>query len=215
MSGPDRDGWMVAMKKEMLSFPEKDVYELLPLPQGKKAIGCKWAYCTRSADASNPCRKKDRLIAKGFLQRPGIDYHETYAPSTRPETVWFLLSHIIREKWESCQMDIMTEFLNSQLADEMYPRQPEGFIDDKHPDWVWRGKASLCGLKQAPREWNHLLTKELLSYGFEQSKNYLVLFTHKSNGKIQGALVVHVDDIILAGVKIFVDDIRNRLQGQF
>lgn len=215
MAGPDCASWMAAMKKEMLSLLEKDVYELVPLPKGKKAIGCWWHYRTKAADASTPSRKKARLVAKGFLQRAGVDYHETYAPSTRPETVRFLLSHIVEENWDSCQMDIMTAFLNCQLADEIYLRQPEGFVDDDHPDWVWRVKASLYGLKQAPREWNHLLTKELVAYGLEQSTNDPVLFTYKTDGKITGALVVHVDDIILAGVKTFVADMKSKLQGRF
>lgn len=109
----------------------------------------------------------------------------------------------------------MTTFLNSQLTDNIYLHQPEGFVDSKHPDWVWRVKESLYGLKQVPCEWNHLLTSELPSYGFEQSKNDPVLFTHKVGDKIQGALVVHVNDIILAGVKTFVKSIKVKLQGQF
>lgn len=92
-------------------------------------------------------------------------------------------------------MDIMTAFLNSLLT--------EGFVDAEHPDWVWRVKASLYGLKQAQREWNHTLTKELVSYGLEQSKNDPVLFIYKVSGKVLGALVVHVNDIILAGGQVF------------
>lgn len=112
-------------------------------------------------------------------------------------------------------MDIMTAFFNSLLTEEIYLRQPEGFVDAEHPDWVWRVKASLYGLKKAPREWNHTLTKELVSYGLEQSKNDPVLFIYKVSGKVLGALVVHVDDIILAGVNSFVDDMKSKLQARF
>lgn len=203
MTSVDRDAWMTAMKKEMESLIEKDVFDLVPLPKRKKAIGCRWAYRTKPSDSLTPSQKKARLVAKGFLQRPGIDYQETYAPSTRPETVRFLLSQIVNEKWESCQMDIMTAFFNSLLTEEIYLRQPEGFVDAEHPDWVWRVKASLYGLKQAQREWNHTLTKELVSYGLEQSKNDPVLFIYKVSGKVLGALVVHVNDIILAGGQVF------------
>lgn len=78
MSGPDSDGWMSAMKKEMSSLMEKDVYNLVPLPKGKRAIGFWWAYQMKESHASTPSRRKAWLVAKGFLQLPGIDYHETY-----------------------------------------------------------------------------------------------------------------------------------------
>lgn len=93
---------------------------------------------------------KARLVAKGYLQRKGLDYHETYAPSTRQETIRLVLSHMAREAWESQQLDVMTVFLNSVLKEEVYLKQPEGFIDKAHPDWVWRVKSSLYGLNQAP-----------------------------------------------------------------
>lgn len=99
------------------------------------------------------------MVAKGFLQCPGIDYQDTYAPSTRQETVRLLLSHMAMKDWDSCQMDVMTALLNSQLSNQIYLCQPQVFVDPTHPDWVWHVKASLYGLKQAPREWNQTLTR--------------------------------------------------------
>lgn len=87
-------------------------------------------------------------MAKGYLQRKGIDYQETYAPSTRHETIRLIMSKMAVEAWESCQMDVMTALLNSFLREEVYMKQPEGFVDEEHPDWVWRIRASLYGLKQ-------------------------------------------------------------------
>lgn len=98
------------------------------------------------------------LIAKGYVQREGLDYHEPYALSTRQEKIRLVLSHMAREAWKSQQLDVMTAFLNSSLKEDVYLKQPEGFVNKKHPDWVWRFKASLYGLKQAPREWNVMLT---------------------------------------------------------
>lgn len=143
--------------------------------------------------------KKAQLVSKGYLQKKGLDYHKTYAPSTRQETILPVLSHMAREAWASQQLDFMTAFLNSVLKEGVYLRQREGLIDQQHPDWVWRVKASLYGLKQAPREWNVMRTKELVSYGLSQSKSDLVLLTYREGDKVNGAVVVHVDDLIITG----------------
>lgn len=70
----------------------------------------------------------------------------------------------------------------------------------------------MYGLKQEPREWNHTLTKGLLSYRLKESKNDQVLLVYKPSSKVHVALVVHVDGIILAGVKTFVEDFKTKLQ---
>lgn len=151
VASSDREEWIKAMTIEMESLVDKNVFELCPLPKGRKAIGCRWAYRTKQKVDGEIEKRKARLVAKGYLQRKGLDYHETYAPSTRQETIRLVLSHMAREAWESQQMDVMTAFLNSFLQEEIYLKQPERFVDPDHPDWVWRVKASLYGLKQAPR----------------------------------------------------------------
>lgn len=215
VASTDRYEWIKAMTLEMDSLVAKNVFTLVPLSKGKKAIGCRWAYRTKRKVDGSIDKHKARLVVKGYLQRKGIEYHETYAPLTRQETIRFVLSHMAKEAWESQQMDVMTAFLNSLLYEEVYIKQPEGFEDSLHPDWVWRVKASLYGLKQAPSDCNVVLTKELVSYGVVQSKADPVLFTYRRDSKIIGAVVVHVDDIILTGTKSFMDEISPRLRGCF
>lgn len=142
----DKDEWMTAMNSEMESLLLNKVFDLVPLPPGKRAIGCRWHYRTKASVDGKPGRKKARLVAKGYLQKKEIDYQDTYAPSTRHETIRLVLSRMASEAWESCQMDVMTAFLNSLLKEEVYLKQPEGFVDQEHPDWVWRVRASLYGL---------------------------------------------------------------------
>lgn len=206
----ESDAWMKAMEKEMASLVEKKVFDLVPLPKGKKAIGCRWAYKTKYVYGKVE-RYKARLVAKGYLQRKGVDFHETYAPSTRAETIRILMSHMAQEAWESRQMDVMTAFLNSLLQEEVYLKQPEGFVDPEHPTWVWRVRASLYGLQQAPREWNTMLTKKLISDGLDQSKHDPVLFTKRENGKVVGAVIAHVDDLYVTGEPSFVSKESEKL----
>lgn len=94
-------------------------------------------------------------------------------------------------------------------------KQPEGFIDGEHPDWVWRIRASLYGLKQSPREWNILLTKELKTLGLTQSPHDPVLFTQKEGSSVVAAVVVHVDDIYVTGRKDCLRRIQAALSKRF
>lgn len=182
VSNVDRVKWLEAMNKEMQSLRDKDVFELVPLPKGKRAIGCRWHYITKFNTDKTVDKLKARWVAKGFLQRKGVDFDETYAPSTKQETIRMVLSHMAIHGWDSQQMDVMTAFLNSLLQHEVYLKQPEGFVDAEHPEWVWRVKASLYGLRQAPREWHLTLKKELESFGMKQSQSDPVLYIHKQNG---------------------------------
>lgn len=210
----NRDDWLAAMKSEINLLISKRVFDLVPLPKGKRAIGCRWAYRTKLKDGKVE-RRKARLVAKGYLQKKGVDYHETYAPSTRAETIRLVMSHMVTNAWDSRQMDVMTAFLNICLQEEVYLKQPEGFIDANHPDWVWRVRASLYGLKQAPREWNTMLTSQLISQGLEQSAHDPVLFTKKKNGKVIGAVLAHVDDLYVTGEPSFVDNESQALENRF
>ena len=74
----DRERWLVAMEEEMESLYKNKTWEVVPLPEGKTAIGCKWVY-KRKADSSElgGTRYKARLVAKGFAQKEGVDYCNT------------------------------------------------------------------------------------------------------------------------------------------
>ena len=66
------------MKEEMNSMASNRVWDLVELPNGVKAIGCKWVFKTKKDSLGNIERQKARLVAKGFNQREGIDYTETF-----------------------------------------------------------------------------------------------------------------------------------------
>jgi hypothetical protein len=83
MSGPDADKWYEAGMAEMQAHFENGTWQLVQLPAGRKAIGSKWVFkIKRNADGSVE-RFKARLVAQGFSQRPGVDFTETFAPTTK------------------------------------------------------------------------------------------------------------------------------------
>lgn len=202
------------MQKEINSLIEKCVFDLVPLPKGKKAIGCRWTHKSKYLDGVLEQRKA-HLVAKGYLQRKGVEFHETYAPSTRSETIRIVMSHMAKEAWESKQMDVITAFLNSLLQGEVFLKQAEGFIDEEHPGWVWRVRASLYGLPQAPRKWNQTLTNSLLSHGLTQSKNDPVLFIKKQGSKVEGVVLAHVDNLYVTGTPQFMCEESKKIESNF
>ncbi|GJX29662.1 ribonuclease H-like domain-containing protein [Tanacetum coccineum] len=126
-------------------------------------------------------RYRARLVAKGFGQKEGIDYDETFSPVVKMVTVRCVLSHAVQNCWNIFQLDINNAFLYGELIEDVYMTLPEGY---------------------APRKWNEKLTSVLVDYGFLQSKNDYSLYT-KSKGNSFVIKLVYVDDILSTRNDIF------------
>nr|GFA14610.1 hypothetical protein [Tanacetum cinerariifolium] len=114
-------------------------------------------------------RKKSRLVAKGYAQKEGVDFEESFAHIARLEAVRFFIAYAAHKSFTVYQMDVKTVFLYSPLKEEVYVNQPDHFVDPYHPEKVYRLKKALYGLKQGPRAWYDELSKFLLSKGFTKS----------------------------------------------
>ena len=163
----ERERWLKAAQDELQSLIENGTFELVQLPPGRKAIGSRWVFrVKRNADGSIE-RYKGRLVAKGFSQRPGFDYNETFAPTPKWASIRAILALAALEDLELESVDISSAYLNGELKEEVYMKQPEGF-EEKSPEWVWRLRKSLYGLKQAGRCWHEKLHEVLTKLGFDR-----------------------------------------------
>ena len=186
------------MKSEIESLQKNNVWELEKLPEGRSAVGCKWVFKTKLDAQGNIERYKARLVAQGFTQRYGVDYDETFSPVVRFESVRSLFAIASKYKLAVHQMDVRTAFLNGELKEEIFMKQPEGFVQEGKEKWVCKLKRSLYGLKQSARCWNAELDGQLKKMKFTQSSHDPCIYSRFSNSKVF-IIAVYVDDIILIG----------------
>jgi histone deacetylase 1/2 len=137
------------------------------------------------------------LVAKGFKQRYGIDYEDTFSPVVKAATIRLVLALAVSNGWSLRQLDVKNAFLHGVLKEEVYMKQPPGFVDSRFPHYICKLDKSLYGLKQAPRAWYSRLSSRLLALGFVPSKADTSLFLLRKPG-VTMLLLIYVDDIIVA-----------------
>ncbi|KAH9771353.1 Integrase catalytic domain-containing protein [Citrus sinensis] len=128
VSNPESIQWKKAMNEEMQSLHKNETWELVTLPKEKKAIGCKWVYTKKEGfPRKNEIRYKARLVAKGYAQKEGIDYNEVFSLVVKHSSIRILLAMVVQFDIELVQLDVITAFLHSDLEEEIYMTQPDGF----------------------------------------------------------------------------------------
>lgn len=212
MSGPDSHLWKIAIDDEMASLIENKTWDLVQLPQDRKAIGCKWTFKIKRNPDGSIARRKARLVAQGFSQKYGFDYDEVFAPVVRHETLRILLAVAGKRKLIVKHYDVKTAFLYGDLEETIYMKQPEGF---ENGNYVCKLKKGLYGLKQSARNWNKKISSILLNNEFTQSKNDPCLFSKCVNGKWT-YILIYVDDLIVASsLEADIDKIITRMKQHF
>ncbi|CAI7797425.1 unnamed protein product [Closterium sp. NIES-54] len=126
LESSDAEEWKKAMESELKSIEENGTWELVELPEGRKAITSKWLFKIKSDADGNIERYKSRLVAKGYQQKEKVDYKELFAPVVKPRTLRTLLVGAAIKGWVVKEMDVTTAFLNGVLEKEIFMAQPEG-----------------------------------------------------------------------------------------
>ncbi|GJS20624.1 putative ribonuclease H-like domain-containing protein [Tanacetum coccineum] len=205
--------WIEAMQEELLQFKLQEVWTLVDLPNGKRAIGTKWIFRNKKDKRGIVIRNKARLVAQGYTQEEGIDYDEVFAHVTRIEAIKLFLAYASFKDFVVYQMDVKSAFLYGKIEEEVYVCQPPGFEDPDFPDRVYKVEKALYGLHQAPRAWYETLSTYLLDNGFQRGKIDKTLFimfwsTVKAktvNGVVQLQALVDGKKIIVTEASIRSD----------
>jgi hypothetical protein len=171
--------WVNTMHEELNNFTRNQVWELVERPKNYNVIGTKWVFRNKQDQDGMVVRNKAKLVAQGYTQVEGLNFGETYAPVARLEAIRILLTYACAHNIKHYQIDVKSAFLNGYINKLVYVEQPPGFEDDKKPDYVYKLKKVLYGLKQVPRAWYERLWDFLLSKGFKMGKVDTTLFTKK------------------------------------
>ncbi|GJX09508.1 putative ribonuclease H-like domain-containing protein, partial [Tanacetum coccineum] len=176
--------WIEAMQEELLQFKLQQVWTLVDLPNGKRAIGTKWVYINKKDERGIVIKNKARLVAQGYTQEEGIDYDE---------------------------MDVKSAFLYGKIEEEVYVCQPSGFEDPDFPDRVYKVEKALYDLHQAPRAWYETLSTYLLDNRVEKMMHKK--FQMSSMGELTfflGLQVKQKEDEIFISQDKYVNEILNK-----
>jgi len=195
LSRGDGKLWQAAMEEEMKSLEEAVTWELVPRPSHQKAIKSKWIFVVKY-HPDGTTRHKARFVARGFSQKEGIDYHETFSPVMKYQSLRILLSIANARNMFIEQMDVKTAFLHGDLEEEIYLEQPVGFIKPGEEAMVCRLKKSLYGLKQSPRCWNVKMDGTLKEGGFRRCICDTMVYVKGARAN-QVYLGLYVDDMVI------------------
>ena len=134
------------MKEEMDSLLKNKIWDLVPLPEGKRALPKKWVYRLKEEDGGKK-RYKARLVVKGFAQKKGIDFDEIFFPVVKMTSIRTVVSLVVVDDLHLEQLDVKITFLHGDLEEEIYMQQPEGYEVKGKENLVCKLRKSLYGLK--------------------------------------------------------------------
>lgn len=240
INGSECEEWKGAIENEVLSLLKMRTWDIVRTSDSKGIIGCRFVLSNKYNANGDIDRRKARLVAKGYSQVIGVNYHETFAPVARLDTLRLLLTLAVQLGLIIWQFDVVTAYLNGILNEEVYMKVPEMLceileqITAKYEEIsdvgiqarkmlqdlrsggnVCRLNKALYGLKQAGRQWYAELHDKLVCMGLKPLTNEPCLFRGYFEGKLV-LLLVYVDDLLVAAQDMAtIMAIKNQLSIQF
>jgi histone deacetylase 1/2 len=135
------------MEEEYAALLANQTWDLVPQPPGSNVVTDKWIWTYKRWADGTLERYKARWVLRGFTQRPGVNYDETFSPVVKPVTVRTVLSLALAQSWPVHQLDVKNAFLHGLLTETVYCSQSAGFVGSSRPDMVCRLNRSLYSLK--------------------------------------------------------------------
>ncbi|WVZ57947.1 hypothetical protein U9M48_008275 [Paspalum notatum var. saurae] len=213
--GPNSEKWLEAMRSELKSMADNQVWNLVEPLDEVRPIECKWGSKKKIDADGNVHIYKARLVAKGFRQIQGVDYDETFSPVAMLKSIRILLAIAAYHDYEVWQMDVKTALFNGNLSEDMYMTQPNGFVDPQNAGKVCKVLKSIYVLKQASRSWNLRFDEVVKGFGFIKNIEEPCVY-RKVSGSALVFLVLYVDDILLIGNDIpMLEAVNDSLKKSF
>jgi histone deacetylase 1/2 len=124
------------MQEEYRALMENRTWTLVPRPPGANVVSGKWLFRHKLNGDGTLERYKARWVVRGFSQRPGVDFDETFSPVVKTATIRAVLTIAAARDWPVHQMDVNNAFLHGHLSERVYCQQPAGFVDPHRPHHV-------------------------------------------------------------------------------
>lgn len=204
--------WKMAVENEYQSLIKNNTWTVCDLPTGRKSISNKWVFKLKKRADGSTEKYKARLVARGFTQKQGFDYNETYSPVAKLVTLKILLAVANHEKMHIHQMDVKSAFLNGELKEDIYMQLPDGFGQNNK---VCKLNKALYGLKQASRAWNEKFNAFMIRIGFQRCRSDQCLYVKEQNGIICYILLYVDDSLIFCRDLKMIDTVKKLLSNEF
>ncbi|CAI7765166.1 unnamed protein product, partial [Closterium sp. NIES-53] len=197
IEGPYSSQWQAAMDAEMASWKSTGTYVDAVPPPGANIVSGMWIFRVKRPPGS-PRVFKARYVARGFSQRQGVDYFQTFSPTPKMTALRVLLHVAAHRDYELHSLDFSTAFLQGSLHEEIWLRRSLGFTGTFPPGTQWSLRRPVYGLRQAPREWHDTLRTTLAALGFAPSTADPSLFLRTDTSLPPFYILVYVDDLVFA-----------------
>jgi len=166
----DPDRWMVPMQTEMDTLKAKHTWDLVKPPPGANIMDSMWIYDIKWDGEGNRIKDKARLVGKGYTQRLGVDYNETWAGVTRLESVRMTAAIAANRDLKLWRIDFVGAYLNSLTKEDIFMKQPEGFVQPGFEDHVCKLVHTIYGTMQGAHDWYETLTNTYDKLGYITSR---------------------------------------------
>ena len=166
----DPDRWMLPMKVEMETLKKKHTWDLVKPPPGANVMGSMWVYDIKWDGEGNRIKDKARLVGKGYTQQLGVDYNETWAGVTRLESVRMTAAIAAKLDLKLWRINFVGAYLNSLTKEDIYMKQPEGFVEPGFEDHVCKLVHTIYGTMQGAHDWYETLLATYDKLGYTTSR---------------------------------------------
>ncbi|CAI7774514.1 unnamed protein product [Closterium sp. NIES-53] len=197
ITGPYSSQWQAAMDAEMASWNSTGTnVDTIP-PSGTNIVDDMWIFRVKRPSGSPPAFKA-RYVSRGFSQRQGVDYFQTFSPTRKMTTLWVLLHVAAQRDYELHSLDFSTAFLKGSLHKEIWLRRPPDFTRSFPAGTQWSLQRPVYGLHQVPRRWHNTQRTILAALGFTPSTADPSLFLRTDTLLPPFYVLVYYDDLVFA-----------------
>ena len=199
LESEEKQKWLDTMQDGMKSLHDNHTYDLVKLPKGRRALENKWIFKVKQDANSTFPKYKARLVVKGFRQKKGVDFNEIFSHVVKMSSIRTLLSLAATLDLEVQQMDVKLTFLHRNLEEEIYMKQPSGFLVEGKEDYECRLRKSPYSLKQALRQWYKKFESFMCEQGYKKTTYDHCVFIKSFFDDDFIILLLYVDDMLIVG----------------